>query len=104
MSIFRFPGDPQGTDQAAKPVCFRIEQNQLKTIRRSTREGERNGGAGRDRTDDLMLAKQLLSQLSYSPKLEGGNRLSTVRKIDRGANGGPGTTRTSDLTLIRGAL
>ena len=31
--------------------------------------GERNGGAGRDRTDDLMLAKQLLSQLSYSPIL-----------------------------------
>ena len=28
---------------------------------------QKNGGAGRDRTDDLMLAKQLLSQLSYSP-------------------------------------
>ena len=26
------------------------------------------GGAGRDRTDDLMLAKHALSQLSYSPK------------------------------------
>ena len=26
-----------------------------------------NGGAGRDRTDDLLLAKQALSQLSYSP-------------------------------------
>lgn len=25
------------------------------------------GGDGRDRTDDLMLAKQLLSQLSYVP-------------------------------------
>ena len=25
------------------------------------------GGAGRDRTDDLLLAKQALSQLSYSP-------------------------------------
>ena len=30
---------------------------------------DKNGGAGRDRTDDLMLAKQLLSQLSYSPNL-----------------------------------
>ena len=29
------------------------------------------GGAGRDRTDDPLLAKQVLSQLSYSPKLEG---------------------------------
>ena len=27
------------------------------------------GGAERDRTDDLLLAKQALSQLSYSPKL-----------------------------------
>jgi hypothetical protein len=25
------------------------------------------GGAGRDRTDDLVLAKHALSQLSYSP-------------------------------------
>ena len=29
------------------------------------------GGAGRDRTDDLLLAKQALSQLSYSPKSPG---------------------------------
>jgi hypothetical protein len=28
---------------------------------------QRNGGAGRDRTDDLKLAKLPLSQLSYSP-------------------------------------
>jgi hypothetical protein len=28
-----------------------------------------NGGAGRDRTDDPLLAKQVLSQLSYSPLL-----------------------------------
>ena len=27
-----------------------------------------NGGAYRDRTDDPLLAKQVLSQLSYSPK------------------------------------
>ena len=32
-------------------------------------DGETNevGGAGRDRTDDLLLAKQALSQLSYGP-------------------------------------
>ncbi len=29
--------------------------------------GERDGGADRDRTDDILLAKQALSQLSYSP-------------------------------------
>jgi hypothetical protein len=27
-----------------------------------------NGGASRDRTDDPLLAKQVLSQLSYSPE------------------------------------
>ena len=27
----------------------------------------RNGGASRDRTDDPLLAKQMLSQLSYGP-------------------------------------
>ena len=27
------------------------------------------GGAGRNRTDDLLLAKQALSQLSYTPKV-----------------------------------
>jgi hypothetical protein len=29
--------------------------------------GNRSGGARRDRTDDLLLAKQALSQLSYGP-------------------------------------
>ena len=36
------------------------------------------GGAGRDRTDDLLLAKQALSQLSYSPdKLHDASLLGT---------------------------
>ena len=46
------------------------------------------GGANRDRTDDLLLAKQALSQLSYGPNNTGGS----------------GWIRTTDLTLIRGAL
>ena len=29
--------------------------------------GREDGGADRDRTDDILLAKQALSQLSYSP-------------------------------------
>ncbi len=29
-----------------------------------------NGGASRDRTDDPLLAKQVLSQLSYGPELD----------------------------------
>ena len=34
-------------------LCFKIDQT--------------NGGADRNRTDDPLLAKQVLSQLSYSP-------------------------------------
>ena len=34
----------------------------------SCRHPARTGGAGRDRTDDPLLAKQVLSQLSYSPR------------------------------------
>ena len=34
---------------------------------RSLQEASRDGGARRDRTDDLLLAKQALSQLSYGP-------------------------------------
>ena len=53
------------------------------------------GGAGRDRTDDPLLAKQVLSQLSYSPlpwrewkveneKLKKGNREGSARLFDGG--------------------
>ena len=38
------------------------------------------GGAGRDRTDDLLLAKQALSQLSYSPGLRCGALLLLVTR------------------------
>ncbi len=33
------------------------------------------GGAGRDRTDDPLLAKQVLSQLSYSPRVAAPRRM-----------------------------
>src|SRR6516162_1907714 len=33
----------------------------------SKSSGSKSGGARRDRTDDLLLAKQALSQLSYGP-------------------------------------
>ena len=96
-----------------------------------------DGGARRVRTDDLMLAKHALSQLSYGPILVEDQNVSwyyapkhhellgpKAHKPDRAPalmhgqprrrmsppaseakyHGGPGTTRTSDLTLIRGAL
>ena len=45
------------------------------------------GGARRDRTDDLLLAKQALSQLSYGPsarKPEGGKQNSNGRRHNDG--------------------
>ena len=48
------------------------------------------GGDGRDRTADLLLAKQALSRLSHAPTQKG--------------TGGHRWTRTTDLTLIRRAL
>ena len=52
------------------------------------------GGAKRDRTADLLRARQALSQLSYGPvSLQGAPVI-----------GGSGQIRTADLTLIRGAL
>ena len=51
------------------------------------------GGDERDRTDGLLLAKQALSQLSYTP--EGFHKLIAS---------GLKWTRTTDLTLIRRAL
>ena len=53
------------------------------------------GGAGRDRTDGLLLAKQALSQLSYGPLL---------LPVARYRSGGSGWTRTIDPRLIKTVL
>ena len=47
------------------------------------------GGGERDRTDDPLLAKQVLSQLSYTPRI---------------ADGGSGWIRTNDPRLIKTVL
>ena len=49
----------------------------------------KNGGGERDRTDDLLLAKQALSQLSYTPDQD---------------FGGSGWVRTIDPRLIKTVL
>jgi hypothetical protein len=55
-------------------------------IKQSSSVTPHSGGAERDRTDDLLLAKQALSQLSYSP-----NPLPNQKPLGSiGANGGPG--------------
>ena len=41
-----------------------------------------NGGGERDRTDDLLLAKQALSQLSYTPVQEPGASLRSQERPD----------------------
>ena len=51
------------------------------------------GGDKRDRTADPLLARQVLSQLSYTP-------ISPVYFF----SGGPKWTRTTDLTIISRAL
>ena len=53
------------------------------------------GGDEENRTPDPLLARQVLSQLSYTPKY-------TIKLIH--LNGGHKWTRTIDLTLIRRAL
>src|SRR5687768_12210313 len=40
---------------------------------------ERFGGAGRDRTDDLLIANEALSQLSYSPTFVEGTAANEPR-------------------------
>jgi hypothetical protein len=47
--------------------------------------GDPAGGARRDRTDDLLLAKQALSQLSYGPISK-----RVTLKAGRLKSGGPG--------------
>ena len=51
MPKVQLPGIP-----AAQPQAIRLDESFL-----------RDGGAERDRTVDPLLAKQVLSQLSYSP-------------------------------------
>ena len=52
------------------------------------------GGGRRDRTDDPLLAKQVLSQLSYAP----------IMDYTYDAFGGSGWTRTNDPRLIKTVL
>ena len=55
----------------------------LVSVRCATRPVEGIGGARRDRTDDLLLAKQALSQLSYGP-------VKASAASPAKADGGPG--------------
>ena len=71
----------------AKPQHALLRQSFRSPGATSPRLGK-NGGGERDRTDDPLLAKQVLSQLSYTP----------------GICGGSGWIRTNDPRLIKTVL
>ncbi len=60
-------------------------------------KGAKAGGARRDRTDDLLLAKQALSQLSYGPQARG--RLVECQRRLR-SNGLPSRSSHSERRLV----
>lgn len=76
---YRTGGEPEGSPQTLKRMTFSRpapslldtlssgEEASLRIAQRQSCGLRGNGGAGRDRTDDILLAKQALSQLSYGP-------------------------------------
>ena len=70
---------------------------------RFPRRSRRADGDDRDRTGNLRLAKPALSQLSYIP--QNSNHLNrSARRRTLSIPDGRTWIRTTDLTLIRGAL
>ncbi len=88
--------------QSQRPAIFAEARNPVRLVA-ALDDGDRlsRGGARRVRTDDLMLAKHALYQLSYGPKLK---RSSQNLRDQTIKIGGPRRTRTADLTLIRRVL
>ena len=79
------------------PVSYLVCLSVCPTARSPPPPKEGSGGAERDRTDDLLLAKQALSQLSYSPQARPQAHVQLQRttrpKPSHGpnhGNGGPG--------------
>src|SRR6185503_20122673 len=79
-------------------TTFAVRFNKLIAVRRRSRprQASISGGGEGIRTPDPMVANHVLCQLSYTP----GPRSKCIRL----GFGGPGWIRTTDLTLIRGAL
>ena len=70
-------------------IAWRPHQERLANhFSRQSNSSIGTGGGERDRTDDPLLAKQVLSQLSYTPE----------------DHGGSGWVRTSDPRLIKTVL
>ena len=70
--------------------CFDADEKAIdrSTIPAAKPGRKRVGGARRDRTDDILLAKQALSQLSYGPIRQGSREPRPgLRKLSTGAQG-----------------
>ena len=109
MSSQVSPPSPGGPDKPFNSRCHSPgrKPSWKPVIRDRCSASSPSGGARRDRTDDLMLAKHALYQLSYGPIREAAQRelsfdLSAQGSTEEG--GGPRQTRTADLTLIRRVL
>ena len=92
--------EPEGawrTAQATFGTAFNVEPR----LGISTPLQRSDGGGERDRTDDPLLAKQVLSQLSYTP---GNPCITNAPGYKPGTNGGSGWTRTIDPRLIKTML
>ncbi len=78
----------------ARPVGRDMRSDVSRTmIKRPVRRSSiSSGGARRDRTDDLMLAKHALSQLSYGPVPEDECLRRSLRRKALDQDGGPGKT------------
>ena len=57
--------EPLGIYPMGENRYFKERPKRMSTLQPPLRK---NGGGDRDRTDDLLLAKQMLSQLSYAPE------------------------------------
>ena len=57
----------RGTHTGQRPSAIVGRPVRSAAAKAATASGQTNGGAERDRTADPLLAKQVLSQLSYSP-------------------------------------
>ena len=86
--LFTISNEHADTRTVSTKLCL-FQMHSLDFQRR-----QRTGGARRDRTDDLMLAKHALSQLSYGPNCSG---------FPKGAMVGPGRLElpTSRLSGVR---
>ena len=72
-----------------KRILFNSPINRQSQPMPSTLKHQQTGGGERNRTDDFLLAKQALYQLSYTPKTDEPKPVITTRNAALTA-GGPG--------------